>query len=231
MTTDPGTLALVSLLLPAASFLFLALAAPFRRLGRPAGFFSILCALLAFGAAIMAWRAQAAAGIPSTHLWEWLPGPGKPLATIGVIADGDSTVMLMLVTLVALLVQLYSLEYLHDEPPQGLGRYYTYQSLFAFSMMGLVLSPNILQLFMCWELVGLCSYLLIGFWYYKPEAARAAVKAFWTTKLGDVGFLIGIVMLWRASGTFDLGELHAMVQSHTLPLAGLSVITFCIYLG
>ena len=102
---DPGTLALVSLLLPALSFLVLAIAAPFRRLGKPAAFFSILCALAAFGAAIMAWQAQGAAGIPSRLLWEWLPGQGKPLATVGVLVDGDSTVMLMLVTLVALLVQ------------------------------------------------------------------------------------------------------------------------------
>ena len=98
-------------------------------------------------------------------------------------------------------------------------------------MMGLVLAPNLLQLFICWELVGLCSYLLIGFWYQKPEAARAAVKAFWTTKAGDVGLLIGIVLLWRQSGTFDLGELRAMAASGDIPLAGLSVITFCIYLG
>ena len=75
--------------------------------------------------------------------------------------------MLCLVSLVALLVQFYSLGYLHDEPPPALGRYYAYQSLFAFSMMGLVLAPNLLQLFMCWELVGLCSYLLIGFWYQQ----------------------------------------------------------------
>ena len=69
--------------------------------------------------------------------------------------------------------------YLADEPPASLGRYYAYQSLFAFSMMGLVLAPNFVQLFICWELVGLCSYLLIGYWYQRPEAARAAVKAFW----------------------------------------------------
>jgi NADH-quinone oxidoreductase subunit L len=231
MTTEPGTLALVSLLLPAASFLVLAIAAPFRRLGRPAAFFSVLCAALAFTAAFLAWQAQGALDSPTLRVWEWLPGPGKPLATVGVLVDGDSTVMLMLVTLVALLVQVYSLEYLHEEPAKGLGRYYTYQSLFAFSMMGLVLAPNILQLFMCWELVGLCSYLLIGFWYFKPEAARAAVKAFWTTKLGDVGFLIGIVLLWRSAGTFDLTELHQMVQAGLMPLAGLSVITFCLYLG
>ena len=231
MTTDPGTLALVSLLLPLAAFFVLALLAPFRRLGRPAAFFSVLCAAAAFGAAIVAWQAQGAVTDPTLLVWEWLPGPGKSLATVGVLVDGDSTVMLMLVTLVALLVQVYSLGYLHEEPPKGLGRYYTYQSLFAFSMMGLVLSPNLLQLFMCWELVGLCSYLLIGFWYWKPEAARAAVKAFWTTKLGDVGFLIGIVLLWRSAGTFDLTELRGMVDAGLLPLAGLSVITFCIYLG
>ena len=80
-------------------------------------------------------------------------------------------------------------------------------------MMGLVLAPNLLQLFICWELVGLCSYLLIGFWYQKPEAARAAVKAFWTTKAGDVGLLIGIIMLWQHSGTFDLSEMRLMVAN------------------
>ena len=95
--------------------------------------------------------------------------------------------MIRVITRVAFLVQLYSLGYLSDESAPALGRYYTYQSLFAFSMMGLVLAPNLLQLFVCWELVGLCSYLLIGFWYQKPEAARAATKAFWITKAGDVG--------------------------------------------
>ena len=98
-------------------------------------------------------------------------------------------------------------------------------------MMGVVLAPNLLQLFICWELVGLCSFLLIGFWYQKPEAARAAVKAFWTTKAGDVGLLIGIVLLWRVTGTFDLGELRALVASGAIPVEGLSLITFCIYLG
>jgi NADH-quinone oxidoreductase subunit L len=98
-------------------------------------------------------------------------------------------------------------------------------------MMGLVLAPNLLQLFICWELVGVCSYLLIGFYYQKPEAARAAMKAFWITKAGDVGLLIGIVLLWRATGTFDLVELEAMALAGAVPLAGLSVITFCLYLG
>ena len=226
---DSGYLTLVALLAPAAAFLVLAIVAPLRRAGRAAGYFSILAAAGSLAAAVVGWRGYD--GAVTRLAWDWLPSQGKALATIGVLADETSTVMLVLVALVSFLVQLYSLSYLSEETAPGLGRYYTYQSLFAFSMMGLVLAPNLLQLFICWELVGLCSYLLIGFWYQKPEAARAAVKAFWTTKAGDVGLLIGIVMLWRVSGTFDLGELRVMVAGNQLPLAGLSIITFCIYLG
>ncbi len=133
-----------------------------------------------------------------------------------MLADADSTLMLILVAGVSFLVQVYSLGYLADEPPASLGRYYTYQSLFAFSMMGLVLAPNFVQLFICWELVGLCSYLLIGYWYQRPEAARAAVKAFWITKAGDVGLLIGIVLLWRQAGTFDFIWILQLVDSGLL---------------
>jgi NADH-quinone oxidoreductase subunit L len=230
MMSDPGGLALVSLLLPAIGFLILAVVAPLRRLGRPAAYTSILLAGGALAAAIASWRGHSG-GLVSKLVVDWLPTQGASLATIGVLADADSTLMLILVTLVAFLVQVYSLEYLHDEAPASLGRYYTYQSLFAFSMMGLVLAPNLLQLFICWELVGLCSYLLIGYWYQKPEAARAAVKAFWTTKAGDVGLLIGIVLLWRVTGTFDLGELRRLIEDGTVPVMGLSLISFCIYLG
>jgi NADH-quinone oxidoreductase subunit L len=228
MTNDPATLALVSLLLPAVSFLILGIVAPLRRLGRPAAYVSILFAAGALGTAVMAWLGV---GERTPKVWDWLPSQGTSIATLGVLVDADSTVMLILVTLVAFLVQVYSLEYLHDEPPRALGRYYTYQSLFAFSMMGLVLSPNLLQLFVCWELVGLCSYLLIGYWYQKPEAARAAVKAFWTTKAGDVGLLIGIVLLWRVTDTFDLTRLQELVGNGDLNVMNLSLITFCIYLG
>jgi NADH-quinone oxidoreductase subunit L len=232
MMTDAGPLALAALLIPALAFLVLAVVAPLRRSGRAAGIFSIVCAAGAMTAAAMAWMAQdATPGVANRLVWEWLPTAGRSLAQIGVLVDGDSTLMLMLVALVSLLVQVYSLGYLNEEPPPGLGRYYTYQSLFAFSMMGLVLAPNFLQLFICWELVGLCSYLLIGFWYWKPEAASAALKAFWTTKLGDVGLLIGIVLLWRQTGTFDYTEMRALIESGALPAVGLSIITFCIYLG
>src|SRR5205807_2703461 len=143
------------------------------------------------------------------------------LTSVGVLADADSTLMLILVALVSFLVQVYSLGYLADEPPASLGRYYTYQSLFAFSMMGLVLAPNFVQLFICWELVGLCSYLLIGYWYTRPKAARAAVKAFWITKAGDTGMVVGIVLLWYQTGTFDFLQLLQLADTGLIPLEGL----------
>jgi NADH-quinone oxidoreductase subunit L len=230
MMGDAALFPFVALLLPALSFLVLSVVYPFRRLGRPAAWFSIACAAASLAMAVLSWNAHAGGDV-SRVVWEWLPSGGATLATVGVLADGQSTVMLTLVALVAFLVQLYSIGYLSDEPAPALGRYYVYQSLFAFSMMGLVLAPNFLQLFICWELVGLCSYLLIGFWYQRPSAARAAVKAFWITKAGDVGLLIGIVLLWRHTGTFDFFELRGLAESGAIPLAGLSLITFCIYLG
>ena len=231
MSAAPDLLVLTALLLPAGAFLLLAVVTPLRRSGRLGALVSVAAMLASFASAVMAWRAFGVADEPITRLWTWLPQQQSALASVGVLADEQSTVMLLLVTLVALLVQVYSLGYLADEPAPALGRYYMYQSLFAFSMMGLVLAPNFLQLFVCWELVGVCSYLLIGFWYRKASAARAAVKAFWTTKLGDVGLLIGIVLLWRLTGTFDFAELKTLATAGTIPVAGLGVITFCLYLG
>ena len=247
MIEDPVALALVALLLPAAAFVVIGVLPPLRRAGKVAAVFSILCAATAFIFAVLAWRAVPETGtvpvsggetgtVPVFHaVWNWLPGAAGPFATVGVLVDAQSTLMLLLVTLVALLVQVYSTSYLSDEPKPALGRYYALQSLFAFSMMGVVLAPNLLQLFICWELVGVCSCLLVGFWYTKPAAARAALKAFWTTKAGDVGLLIGIVLLHGATGTFDLLELRQLAESHQIVATGipfgLSLITFCLYLG
>ena len=229
--TDPGPLALLAWLLPATAFVLLAVAFPLRRSGRPAAWVSILFSAAALWFAVSSWWRLSSPNAFTQLLWDWLPMETGPLASVGVLADYDSTRMLILVAGVSFLVQVYSLGYLADEPPGSLGRYYAYQSLFAFSMMGLVLAPNFVQLFICWELVGLCSYLLIGYWYQRPEAARAAVKAFWITKAGDVGLLIGIVLLWRQAGTFDFMQIWKLVDSQALPMAGLGVITFCIYLG
>ena len=225
-----GTFALWAWLAPGIAFLILSLAVPLRRSGRPAAVVSIVCSLGALVAAVSSWR-LAVPDMARRVLWDWIPVEDAVLTSVGVLADADSALMLILVALISFLVQVYSLGYLADEPPASLGRYYAYQSLFAFSMMGLVLSPNFVQLFICWELVGLCSYLLIGYWYQRPEAARAAVKAFWITKAGDVFFLIGIVMLWSRTGTFDFSELFEMAQAGSEVLTGLGLITFFIYLG
>ena len=101
--------------------------------------------------------------------------------------------MLVVVTFVSLLVQVYSISYMsHDA---GYSRYFAYMSLFTASMIGLVIASNVVQLFIFWELVGLCSYLLIGFWFTKPTAASAAKKAFLVTRIGDFGFLLAILYL------------------------------------
>ncbi len=224
---DLTVAALWVLLLPFAAFLVLALVAPLRRAGRLAGWLSIGAVGAAAVQALTIW-VQGGRAVAS---WAWIPGDGGPMATVGVMVDELSAAMLVLVTLVSLLVQVYSLGYLDTEPAPALGRYYTYQSLFAFSMLGLVLAPTFLQMFVFWELVGLCSYLLIGFWYERPAAARAAVKAFWITRLGDVGFVIGIVMLWAATGTFEFAALFRMAEQRTLAVDGLGTIMFLIYLG
>jgi NADH-quinone oxidoreductase subunit L len=213
--------------LPFLSFLLIALVRPLRRRGRVAGWLGIVTTAAACALALATWF-EGARGTVSVP---WLPGDGGPMATVGLLLDELSSPMLVLVTLVSLLVQVYSLAYLHDEPAPSLGRYYAYHSLFAFSMLGLVLSPTYLQMFVFWELVGLCSYLLIGFWYTRPAAARAAVKAFWTTKLGDLGFIAGVVMLWSATGTFEFETLFRMAKDQTLPVDGLATIMFLIYLG
>src|SRR2546422_598993 len=213
--------------LPFASFVLLAVVAPLRRAGGAAGAVSIAAIAAAFLVAVLVWGE----GLGSEATWTWIPADEGPTATVGVLVDPLSNAMLVLVTLVSLLVQIYSLAYLHDERPASLGRYYTFQSLFAFSMLGLVLSPSFIQMFVFWELVGLCSYLLIGYWYTRPTAARAAVKAFWITKLGDLGFVIGIVMLWSATGTFEFRALFAKAQEHALAIEGLGTIMFLIYLG
>ena len=226
-----GFLALWAWLAPGFAFLILSLVVPLRRSGKPAAWLSIVVSLAALvAAAVAAWHARVP-DVARRMLWEWIPVEDGVLTSVGVLVTAEATLMLILVALVSFLVQVYSLGYLADEPPASLGRYYTYQSLFTFSMMGLVLAPNFVQLFICWELVGLCSYLLIGYWYQRPEAARAAVKAFWITKAGDVFFLIGIVMLWSRTGTFDFAELFELAQGGGEALAGLGLITFFIYLG
>ena len=134
---------------------------------------------------------------------------------VGMIMDQLSAVMAVVVSVVSLMVQIYSLGYMaHDEA--GYYRYYTYMSLFTFSMLGLVLSDNLLFTFVFWEMVGLCSYLLIGFWFHKKSAADAAKKAFIVTRIGDFGFLAGILILFFNTHTFDIEQLHELAVTGVL---------------
>jgi len=133
---------------------------------------------------------------------------------LGLIMDSLTAVMLIVVTVVSLMVQIYSQGYMHGDP--GYHRYFAFMSLFTASMIGLVIADNLLFLFVFWELVGLCSYLLIGFWFHRPAARNAATKAFVVTRLGDFGFLAAILLLYYNTGTFDIAELHALAITGAL---------------
>ena len=137
--------------------------------------------------------------------------------------------MLLAVTVVSLLVQIYSQGYMAGD--SGYGRYFAFMSLFTASMLGLVIASNFFQLFVFWELVGLCSYLLIGFWYHKPEAAAAAKKAFLITRIGDFGFLIAILILFNQTGTFDFHEIEQAAKAGVLAVGLLTLVMVLVFSG
>ena len=153
--------------------------------------FSLLLALIAFAHVLSGWMNGEA--VRETANFTWIQ-VGTSHVDLGWVLDPLSAVMLVMVTFVGLLIFIYSTGYMaHDE---NYTRFFCFLSLFAGAMLGVVIANSILLLFMCWELVGLTSYLLIGFWYQKPSAAAAAKKAFLTTRVGDVFFLLGIVWLF-----------------------------------
>lgn len=131
----------------------------------------------------------------------WMPA-GNVTIDMGFSVDALSCVMLMVVTIVASMVMIYSVGYMHGD--KRYPRYFAYVSLFSAAMLTLVIANNILLMFMAWELVGLTSYLLIGFWFEKPSAMRAAKKAFLVTRVGDVGFMAGMILLFIKTGSFNL---------------------------
>jgi NAD(P)H-quinone oxidoreductase subunit 5 len=133
---------------------------------------------------------------PLEQNWEWLSA-GPLTLKLGTLLDANSTMMLFVVTFISLLIQFYTHGYMrHDK---GYAKFFGYLALFNFSMLGLVLSTNLIQMYMFWELVGVSSYLLIGFWFHKPAAAAASIKAFLVNRVGDFGFLLGILLLALAS--------------------------------
>ena len=144
---------------------------------------------------------------------------------LGIVIDPLTISMLGLITFVALMVQIYSL----GDP--RLNWYYAFHAMFAAAMLGLVLADNFLMLYIAWELVGACSYLLIGFWFERPAAREAAKKAFVVTRIGDVGLLIGILLLWSQVGSFSMSETFEAAQSGHLSSSVITWSAILIFLG
>ena len=148
---------------------------------------------------------------------------------LGLTLDPVAMVMMGVITFVSLLVQIYSLGYMRGE--SRLAWYFAVHSLFAASMLGLVLTNSLLVLYIGWELVGICSYLLIGFWYERRSAAEAAKKAFITTRIGDVGLLVGILLLYKNVGTFHIPTILEAVETGGLSDGLMTLSAILIFLG
>ena len=195
-------------LLPVASFLLIGLvirpAGP--SVAKLAGYLTIIALGLGFALSIWLLRSSAHDAVYAfpPHLWLDL-GPAS--IEVGLLLDPLTNVMLVVVTGVSLMVQIYSLGYMDGDA--SFARYYAFMSLFSASMIGLVLASNIIQMYVFWELVGLSSYLLIGFWHERPAAAAAAKKAFIITRIGDVGFLLAIILLFFQADEFAARGLNA----------------------
>jgi NADH-quinone oxidoreductase subunit L len=161
--------------------------------------------------------------------WEWLSIPGYIEIRMGTFVDQITLVMIFCVSFVALLVMIYSTGYMHGD--RRYGWFYAIVSLFVASMLTLVIADNLLMLYAAWELVGLCSMLLIGYYNDRPSAAEAAKKAFITTRIGDVGLLIGIIILFTQAHTFNIQQLLEMARSCEIGREWLTAAAVCIFAG
>jgi len=186
-----------------------------------------------------------AMGLSFALLWSQIQGHAPYIRTIEWAAAGNfhlnmgytidhlTALMLVIVTTVAFLVMVYTDGYMAHDP--GYVRFYAYLSLFGSSMLGLVVSPNLVQVYIFWELVGMCSYLLVGFWYDRKSAADAAQKAFVTNRVGDFGLLLGILGLYWATGSFDfqvMGDrLAQLVESGSISNALAILFAILVFLG
>ncbi|MDG2989372.1 NAD(P)H-quinone oxidoreductase subunit 5 [Candidatus Synechococcus calcipolaris G9] len=175
---------------------------------------------------------QAQGHEPYQQMIGWVAA-GSFQLSMGFMVDHLASLMLVVVTTVAFLVMLYTDGYMAHDP--GYVRFYAYLSLFSSSMLGLVLSPNLIQVYIFWELVGMCSYLLVGFWYNRKSAAAAAQKAFVTNRVGDFGLLLGLLGLFWATGSFDFGimgdRLVELVNGGLLNPGIASFIAILVFLG
>jgi len=219
--TIEGLLPLL-LVLPMAGFLITAFVG--RRLGKQAHWIPVGGIFLAWVVAMIAvvnvltGTAPLLPGSEDTHgylvgPWSWIPAGGFQV-DVGLLVDPLTACLLIVVTTIGLLVHVYSIGYMSHDP--GYWRFFAYLNLFMFSMLLLVLADSWLVVFVAWELVGLCSYLLIGFWYRKRVAALAAKKAFIVNRVGDVGFALGIMAIFVNTGTLNVHESIEILISPTL---------------
>ena len=166
-------------------------------------------------------------GVDVPHrLYSWI-SVGDLNISVGFQVDELSSVMLLVVTTVSFLVHIYSIGYMHGDP--GYSRYFAYLNLFVFSMLVLVLANNFVQMFVGWEAVGLCSYLLIGFWYEKKSASDAGKKAFVVNRIGDFGFLIALFLIFKHLGTLDFAPVFQ--DAHNLPEITITAIALLLFAG
>src|SRR6266850_1251297 len=236
-----AVLLIIATVLPLVSFTVLVFVG--KRMGKPlAGVVATSAIGLSFLCSILAMIAWAQGGkytpvgesaeikygmgeLPINLPLNWVPAGysagNTTFLKVGVYVDSLTIVMFAMITLVATLIHVFSIAYMADD--KRFPRFFTYLSLFCFSMLGLVLGGTLLQLFIFWELVGLCSYLLIGFWYEKKTASNAAIKAFVTNRVGDFGFLIGFGILFYHLGNVTLPKMWQILgaagtgQAITLP--------------
>jgi NADH-quinone oxidoreductase subunit L len=184
---------------------------------------AVLASLASFVVSLMILSEVKANGPGAPYMFHWLT-VGNHTLSMGYEVTALNAMMLVVVTFVSTLVFLFSKSYMKGD--ERFVVFYQYLSLFVFSMLGLVISPNLLQVYIFWELVGLCSFLLVGFWYYKPEAAAAAKKAFIVTRIGDVGLFIGIILLFLATGTFDYEGIFQAVEAKRFAIDWISPESF-----
>jgi NADH-quinone oxidoreductase subunit L len=215
-------------LLPVGAMVFIGLVLRpfFKDQPKISGYTIIACLAAALGLSI--WVFAQSDQFPMTSSVDWAV-VGSFTISLEFAVDNLTAIMLIVVTGVSLMVQIYSQGYMAGDP--GYHRYFCFMSLFTASMLGLVLSANLLLMYVFWEGVGLGSYLLIGFWFHKPSAAAAAKKAFVVTRFGDFGFLIGILILYFTTGTFNIAELNELAVAGVLGGTTLTLATLGLFSG
>src|SRR6188472_1018993 len=197
-------------LLPLASFLILGIFGHWIR--DKAHLVAVPAIVLSLGISILAFFDVAGGHHSTVRLYTWLTS-GMLDIHIGLSIDRLTSVMLLLVTIVSALVHVYTIGYMQGEP--GYARFFSYIALFTFSMLMLVLADNFLQLFVFWEAVGLCSYLLIGHWYERASACAAATKAFLVNRVGDFGFMLGLLLVWYQFGSLNYLDIFPALHETT----------------